>query len=188
MKRQVFEARLLWTRHICLCGLFVFAAAALFPKARAQSSRSGPGVDGSGLNVESRSQAGLAKDAGEFYLVEGRKIRLLRSLKKVAVHHAPDRGRAINERLKGRQGIGRLFVVEQELALNYKQQFLGQTLQVLVESTRDRSTGLLAGFTGNYIRVRLDGPDHWQNSVKDVRLFCAGPQVAYGLTVRRFES
>lgn len=114
--RRVFKTKSICTRHICVCGLFVFALIGFFLKANAQSPYPGIGVNDIRLNVVNRTKASLARDAGEFYRVDGRKIRLLRSLEKVAVHHKPNQGPAVSKRFKARQRTGRLFSVEQELA------------------------------------------------------------------------
>jgi threonylcarbamoyladenosine tRNA methylthiotransferase MtaB len=42
--------------------------------------------------------------------------------------------------------------------------------EVLVETTRDPRDGRLRGYTRNYLRVRLDGPDDWMGSTVAVRL------------------
>ncbi len=39
--------------------------------------------------------------------------------------------------------------------------FDGTAAEVLVETTRDRASGALRGYTRNYLRARLDGPDAW---------------------------
>ena len=46
---------------------------------------------------------------------------------------------------------------------------LGADLDVLVESTRDRATGWLTGYSRNYARVLLDGPDGLANTEVRVR-------------------
>jgi threonylcarbamoyladenosine tRNA methylthiotransferase MtaB len=42
---------------------------------------------------------------------------------------------------------------------------LGQKTDVLVETRRDASTGLLKGLTTNYLTVLLEGGDHYLNTV-----------------------
>ena len=46
---------------------------------------------------------------------------------------------------------------------------VGQTLEVLVESSRDPASGRLIGYARNYARVLLDGPDERANQVVAVR-------------------
>ena len=48
--------------------------------------------------------------------------------------------------------------------------FDGVPAEVLVESTRDPHSGELRGYTRNYLRARLDGPDAWQRRRIPVRL------------------
>jgi threonylcarbamoyladenosine tRNA methylthiotransferase MtaB len=42
--------------------------------------------------------------------------------------------------------------------------------EILVETTRDPATGALRGYTRNYLRARLDGPDAWKGCRVPVRL------------------
>ncbi|HJQ85224.1 MAG TPA: tRNA (N(6)-L-threonylcarbamoyladenosine(37)-C(2))-methylthiotransferase MtaB [Candidatus Binatia bacterium] len=44
----------------------------------------------------------------------------------------------------------------------FARRFDGTEAEVLVETTRDPATGALRGYTRNYLRARLDGPDAWQ--------------------------
>ncbi len=48
--------------------------------------------------------------------------------------------------------------------------FDGAAAEVLVETTRDPQTGELRGYTRNYLRARLEGPDAWMGSLVPVRL------------------
>ncbi len=61
-----------------------------------------------------------------------------------------------------------------ELGNNKKNEFykghIGKTVEVLIESTRDRATGLLKGVTSNYIPVLLSGEDDLKNSLVRVRV------------------
>jgi len=41
----------------------------------------------------------------------------------------------------------------------FAERFVGSALDVLIESTRDRATGCLTGYSRNYVRTLLDGPD-----------------------------
>ncbi len=45
---------------------------------------------------------------------------------------------------------------------------VGQTLPVLVETTRDRGSGLLKGWSDTYVKVHLEGPDQWMGRVLPV--------------------
>jgi threonylcarbamoyladenosine tRNA methylthiotransferase MtaB len=52
----------------------------------------------------------------------------------------------------------------------YARGFDGTAAEVLVETTRDPQTGELRGYTRNYLRARLDGPDAWAGRRVAVRL------------------
>jgi len=43
--------------------------------------------------------------------------------------------------------------------MDFYKGFIGESVNVIIEKTRDRRTGALAGYTSNYIRVLLEGPD-----------------------------
>ncbi|MFH1848113.1 MAG: MiaB/RimO family radical SAM methylthiotransferase, partial [Candidatus Omnitrophota bacterium] len=60
----------------------------------------------------------------------------------------------VNKRIK------KLKALTDMLALEYRKGFEGKSLQVLVEDKRDPQTGLLTGYTDNYIRVILPGSDN----------------------------
>jgi len=57
-----------------------------------------------------------------------------------------------------------------KLSRDFISQFLGKTLRVLVEERRDPATGLLTGYTDNYIRVLLEGEEELKNKLIGVRL------------------
>jgi len=52
----------------------------------------------------------------------------------------------------------------------FARRFDGATAEVLVETTREPLSGLLRGYTRNYLRVRLEGPDAWMGRRVQVRL------------------
>jgi threonylcarbamoyladenosine tRNA methylthiotransferase MtaB len=56
----------------------------------------------------------------------------------------------------------------------FARRFDGTAAEVLVETTRDPATGDLRGYTRNYLRARLDGPDAWRGRRLAVRL-AVGP-------------
>jgi threonylcarbamoyladenosine tRNA methylthiotransferase MtaB len=47
---------------------------------------------------------------------------------------------------------------------------VGSTFEILIEGKRDRTTGCLKGFTGNYIPVLLEGGDEWMHRVIEARV------------------
>jgi len=52
----------------------------------------------------------------------------------------------------------RLLALANELALTYRSQFVGEQVEVLVESRRDPVTGMLEGSSERYLRVRFPEP------------------------------
>lgn len=114
INRRVFKSKSICARHICLCGLFVFALVSFSPRAYAQPLKPGIGADDIRINVGNRARAGQAEYTGEFYRVGGRKIHLLRSLGKVAIRHLP------GERLSIMNGIEAVGWPEGEFLLHHE--------------------------------------------------------------------
>jgi len=56
----------------------------------------------------------------------------------------------------------------------FAQRFHGTDAEVLVETTRDPQSGALRGYTRNYLRARLEGPDAWMGRTIPVRLRVGG--------------
>jgi threonylcarbamoyladenosine tRNA methylthiotransferase MtaB len=54
--------------------------------------------------------------------------------------------------------------------LAFHRGFIGQLVQVLVESRRDPKTGLLKGVSSNYLPVLFEGGDEWMNRLVPVRI------------------
>lgn len=52
----------------------------------------------------------------------------------------------------------------------YRKRFLNQKLGVLVESKRDKPSGLMTGYSDNYIKIILDGPDDLAKKIVPVRI------------------
>ncbi len=66
-------------------------------------------------------------------------------------------GRATGHELRNRVRL--LTAMADDMRRRFSERFLGQVSEVLVETKRDRETGLLRGYTSNYIRVLLEGDD-----------------------------
>jgi threonylcarbamoyladenosine tRNA methylthiotransferase MtaB len=64
----------------------------------------------------------------------------------------------------------------------YLDQFIGKTLDVLIEQKRDKKTGKLCGLSGNYIRVLLDGEDSQKNKIIPVSIIQREGNVLIGKT------
>jgi len=63
-----------------------------------------------------------------------------------------------------------LRVVNEALMLDYQKKFLGEKKEVLIEEVRDHQTNLLTGYTDNYLKVLVDGPDKLKNELVEVEL------------------
>ncbi len=70
-------------------------------------------------------------------------------------------GRAPGNIIRERARLLRLLSTEKRT--RFYTRFLHQTLPVLIESKRDRTNGLLKGFSRNYIPVLVEGPDELMN-------------------------
>ena len=66
----------------------------------------------------------------------------------------------------------------------FYQRHLGKTAQVLVECKRDTHTGLLKGFTKNYIPVLIEGDDDLRNQIVEVELKDIVGNSAHDMKVR----
>ncbi|MGB2705555.1 MAG: tRNA (N(6)-L-threonylcarbamoyladenosine(37)-C(2))-methylthiotransferase MtaB [Candidatus Omnitrophota bacterium] len=69
----------------------------------------------------------------------------------------------VKERVKILTDLSKYF------SLEFAKRFIGKPQEVLIESQRDRSTGLLTGYTDRYVRVLTDGPDLFKNCLVSVR-------------------
>ena len=52
----------------------------------------------------------------------------------------------------------------------YRERFLNRSLDVLVESKREKYSGRLTGYTDNYIKVMFDGPDSLMKTIAPVKI------------------
>ncbi len=65
-------------------------------------------------------------------------------------------------------------------ALEFRQSFLDQTVNVLVENSREPRTGRLRGHSENYIPVSFEGDDGWMNRIVPVRILDVSEQQVSG--------
>ena len=79
-----------------------------------------------------------------------------------------------------RQRDARAREVAQELALEYKKQFVGKRVSPLVEHQRDGRSGKLCGRTERYLQVIFDGPDNLMGRIVPVRAAHATPEALHG--------
>jgi threonylcarbamoyladenosine tRNA methylthiotransferase MtaB len=78
----------------------------------------------------------------------------------------------------------RLRVLGERKRVAFARRFDGAEAEVLVESTRDPQSGALRGYTRNYLRARLDGPDAWRGRRLRARL-AVGPDGRVAATPSR---
>lgn len=64
----------------------------------------------------------------------------------------------------------KLRLVNEALMLDYQSKFINQIKEVLIEEVRDHQTDLLTGYTDNYLKVLLEGPDELKNELVKVKL------------------
>lgn len=70
----------------------------------------------------------------------------------------------ITKRAKSMRELGNVKKTE------FYHRFIGRTVEILIESSRDKKTGNLKGLTSNYIPVLLDGPDLLKNKLVHVKI------------------
>ena len=58
-----------------------------------------------------------------------------------------------------KQRMETLKIITDKLGRGFKNSLAQKDLRVLVENRRDRLTGMLCGYTDNYVKVLIDGPD-----------------------------
>ena len=63
-----------------------------------------------------------------------------------------------------------MIALGEKLSRTFRQKMIGKHKEVLIEESREGENNLLAGFTDNYIRVLIDGPDTAINEVLPVKL------------------
>jgi threonylcarbamoyladenosine tRNA methylthiotransferase MtaB len=69
-----------------------------------------------------------------------------------------------------RKRYEQMLVASYSASYLYRKNFLNRPVNVLVESRRDRTTGLLTGYTDNYIKVHFEGPDSLKKRMVPVRI------------------
>lgn len=69
-----------------------------------------------------------------------------------------------------------LLALARTLAMQFKSQFIGKAVRVLVEAQRDRTSGLPAGYCDRYMRCLMQGPDEWMNHLVEARAVHATPE------------
>jgi threonylcarbamoyladenosine tRNA methylthiotransferase MtaB len=62
----------------------------------------------------------------------------------------------------------RLRALDRQLRRRYQERFFGKKVRVLLEHKRDPASGMLRGYSDNYLSILCDGPDGLMNRVADV--------------------
>jgi len=85
-----------------------------------------------------------------------------------------------------RDRVAKLLELNQELTLSYAQQFVGDVLEVIPERSykEDPNSGLLMGYSDNYLNVVFPGTEEMIGKVCKVRLDKAGSEYCQGTFVR----
>ncbi len=84
-----------------------------------------------------------------------------------------------------RERYQRLQELARRIARDYRRRFVGATREVLVESRRDKKTGLLAGYTDNYLRAVFPGNDDLMRRLVPVRITGADGEGLQGEVERK---
>ena len=82
--------------------------------------------------------------------------------------------RTVRDRCEALRDLGR------EKRRQFYRSFLGEKMRVLVESRRDRESGMLRGYSQNYIPVVFTGKDEWMNQVVEVEVTGTGEDKVFG--------
>jgi tRNA A37 methylthiotransferase MiaB len=61
-----------------------------------------------------------------------------------------------------------LRALDRRLRAAFRERFVGRTLSVLFETSRDRATRMLRGYSDNYVPVLCEARDTWRNRVARV--------------------
>ena len=75
----------------------------------------------------------------------------------------------VPEEVKKARGAA-LHGLRAELVKEFRQRFIGRTMDVLFETPKSDSPGMLSGLTGNYLRVIASGPETYRGSISSVKV------------------
>ena len=76
------------------------------------------------------------------------------------------------------------WVLALEASYLYRLKFVSKALPVLVETRRDRRTGMLEGYSDNYVKVIFNGPDSLMGAIADVNIDYMTLSTTVGAIVR----
>ncbi|WP_248930920.1 tRNA (N(6)-L-threonylcarbamoyladenosine(37)-C(2))-methylthiotransferase MtaB [Paenibacillus hamazuiensis] len=94
----------------------------------------------------------------------------------------------IDEEIKNAR-VHELIDLSEKMQLAYAQKFVGQVLEVIPERTykADPKSGLLMGYSDNYVQIVFEGPEEWIGDIVKVKLTEAGVNESRGSVVRILE-
>ncbi len=73
--------------------------------------------------------------------------------------------------------------IGEELSRSFRLRMIGKHKEVLIEESREGENNILAGFTDNYLRVLIDGPDTAINKVLPIKLTAITNEHLLGMCV-----
>jgi len=97
--------------------------------------------------------------------------------KKTAAYDLPDQ---IPSKIR-KERVFLLKDLARKKSLHFKEKFLGEKLDILVEQNRDPQSKMLKGYTGNYLPVCLEGPDDLINQITPIQLSHIKNDVLFGV-------
>jgi len=88
-----------------------------------------------------------------------------------------------------KERVAKLIQLNQELSQSYAERFVGEVLEVIPERSykEDPTSGLLMGYSDNYLNLVFPGTEDMIGKVCKVRLDKAGPEYCQGTFVRVLE-
>ena len=69
----------------------------------------------------------------------------------------------------------------QDKRMNFYRGFVGKTMPVLIETKRERATGLLKGISSNYLPVLIDGEEDRKNKIVNITIEKLEGSQLYGI-------
>ncbi|MCG9126814.1 tRNA (N(6)-L-threonylcarbamoyladenosine(37)-C(2))-methylthiotransferase MtaB [Candidatus Poribacteria bacterium] len=73
-----------------------------------------------------------------------------------------------------------MIALGEDLSRSFRQKMIGKLKEVLIEDSREGENNQLAGFTDNYIRVLINGPDNAVNEVLPIKLTSISNEYLFG--------
>ena len=106
-------------------------------------------------------------------------IETIKSIKPSRIHVFPYSKREGTEAYDYKNTVDKKTVIKRAralrdlggtLAVEFAKKFIKKEIDIIIENTRDKKTNLLLGYSGEYIRVLIDGPDIIKNSMQRAKI------------------